>query len=113
MKNKGSILISTAVLLGLVVVLSLLLISLNFMIFNRLNKDIKEEKALLSVQVEAQEIIIQIDYELFEDQLINNHLIIFNGTDQTFSFTHENSLYQIEVVVNINKQIDIWKVEVK
>ena len=72
--KKGSILVSTSVLLGTVVVLSLMLISLNFFIYNRLNKDLTKERSLLEIQVAAQEILVNIDYEdTSEEQEVLSH----------------------------------------
>lgn len=113
MKNKGSILVSSAVLLGLVVVVSLVLISLNFMIFNRLNKEIVKERDLLYIQVEAQEIISQINYDLTENQIINHELVTYEETIAVYSFILESDLYKISVSIDLNKTIKLWKVEAR
>lgn len=113
--KKGSILVSTSVLLGTVVVLSLMLISLNFFIYNRLNKDLSKERSLLEIQVAAQEILVNIDYE--EDALIQevlNHEIIFDPDDNVYIFTLYNDVHSIDVKVDQkSKEVLIWKVMVR
>lgn len=119
MKNKGSILVSSAVLLGLVVVVSLVLISLNFMIFNRLNKEIVKERDLLYIQVKAQEIISQINYDLTENQIINHEFfslendVAITYKETIYSFILESDLYKISVSIDLNKTIKLWKVEAR
>lgn len=113
MKNKGSILVSSAVLLGLVVVVSLVLISLNFMIFNRLNKEIVKERDLLYIQVEAQEIISEINYDLKESQIINHESVTYEEAQAVYSFILESDLYKITVSIDFNKTIKMWKVEAR
>lgn len=111
--KKGSILVSTSVLLGTVVVLSLMLISLNFFIYNRLNKDLSKERSLLEIQVAAQEILVNIDYE--EDALIQevlSHQITFDKDDNVYMFTLDNDVHLINVKVNRSKEVLIWKVMV-
>jgi cell division protein YceG involved in septum cleavage len=111
--KKGSILVSTSVLLGTVVVLSLMLISLNFFIYNRLNKDLSKERSLLEIQVAAQEIISQINYDLTEDQIINHESVTYEEAEEVYSFILESDLYKITVWIDFNKMIKLWKVEAR
>ncbi|HHX70300.1 MAG TPA: hypothetical protein GX708_19890 [Gallicola sp.] len=109
--KKGSILVSTSVLLGTVVVLSLMLISLNFFIYNRLNKDLTKERSLLEIQVAAQEILVNIDYEdTSEEQEVLSHQITFDR--DVYMFTLDNDVHLINVEVNRSKEVLIWKVMV-
>lgn len=112
--KKGSILVSTSVLLGTVVVLSLMLISLNFFIYNRLNKDLTKERSLLEIQVAAQEILVNIDYEdTSEEQEVLSHPIIFDPDDKVYMFTVYNDVHSIDVKVDQSKEVLIWKVMVR
>ena len=54
-----------------------MLISLNFFIYNRLNKDLTKERSLLEIQVAAQEILVNIDYKNASNQEVLSHQIIF------------------------------------
>ncbi len=111
--KKGSILVSTSVLLGTVVVLSLMLISLNFFIYNRLNKDLSKERSLLEIQVDAQEILVNIDYEDASNQEVLSHQIIFDTDDNVYMFTLYNDVHSIDVKVDQSKEVLIWKVMVR
>lgn len=111
--KKGSILVSTSVLLGTVVVLSLMLISLNFFIYNRLNKDLTKERSLLEIQVAAQEILVNIDYEDASNQEVLSHQIIFDTDDNVYMFTLYNDVHLINVKVDQSKEVLIWKVMVR
>lgn len=111
--KKGSILVSTSVLLGTVVVLSLMLISLNFFIYNRLNKDLTKERSLLEIQVAAQEILVNIDYENASNQEVLSHPIIFDPDDKVYMFTVYNDVHSIDVKVDQSKEVLIWKVMVR
>ena len=74
-----------------------MLISLNFFIYNRLNKDLSKERSLLEIQVAAQEILVNIDYERYsEEQEVLSHPIIFDPDDMCICLLY-NDVHSIDV----------------
>lgn len=109
-KEKGSILLMSAILLAVVTLMGTFIITLFFKGFLVVAREIAHERAKLEIQTEAQEYYADLNLLELEEGIYPEGLT-YDTLTETYTFSVSDSRFQVNVILDNLLNIKKWQIK--